>query len=53
VIIHRLRCLVTLRAKSISLVTLPQKASGATVVRGYKEGTPAMRLFLAIILGIP
>ena len=34
--------------REISLVTLPQKPVVATVVRGHKEGTPAMRLILAI-----
>lgn len=41
-------CLVTPRAKSISLVTHPQKPVVATAVRGHKEGTPATLPFLAI-----
>lgn len=53
-LLHTLRnpenssCLVTPRAKSISLVTHPQKPVVATVVRGHKKGTPATLPFLAI-----
>lgn len=53
-LLHTLRTLknssslVTPRAKSSCLVTHPEKAVVATVVRGHKEGTPAMSLIVAL-----